>query len=155
MNRRTQVGIVGAGPAGLMLSHLLHLQGIESVVLEARSREYVEERVRAGLLEQGTVDLLIETGVGERLKREGLIHHGIELRFSGRGHRIDLSNMTGGKTVTIYAQHEVIKDLIAARFAAGGEIVFEADDVSVHNFDSSAPTIRFRKDGTMTELRCD
>ena len=120
MNLRTQVGIVGAGPAGLMLSHLLHLAGIESVVLEARSRRYVEERVRAGLLEQGTVNLLKETGVGERLTRLGLTHHGIELRFGGRGHRIDLSGLTGGSTVTIYAQHEVIKDLIAARLAAGG-----------------------------------
>src|SRR5229473_5507192 len=125
MNLRTQVGIVGAGPAGLMLSHLLHLQGVESVVLEARSQAYVEERVRAGLLEQGTVDLMVETGVGERLKREGLFHHGIELRFNRRGHRIDLSGLTGGKTVTIYAQHEVIKDLVAARLAAGGEIIFE------------------------------
>src|SRR5712692_1392422 len=115
MNRRTQVGIVGAGPAGLMLSHLLHLQGVESVVLEARSRQYVEERVRAGLLEQGTVDLMVETGVGERMKRQGLVHRGIELRFGGRGHRIDLSQLSGGKAVTIYAQHEVIKDLIAAR----------------------------------------
>jgi p-hydroxybenzoate 3-monooxygenase len=155
MNQRTQVGIVGAGPAGLMLSHLLHLQGVESVVLEARSRQYVEERVRAGLLEQGTVDLLTETGVGERMKGEGLVHHGIELRFGGRGHRIDLSNLTGGKAVTIYAQHEVIKDLIAARLAAGGQIVFEADEVSLHNFDSSAPTIQFRKDGSLTELHCD
>src|SRR6266481_4656879 len=155
MNRRTQVGIVGAGPAGLMLSHLLHLQGVESVVLEARSQKYVEERVRAGLLEQGTVDLMVETGVAERLKREGLTHHGIELRFAGRGHRIDLTNLTGGKAVTIYAQHEVIKDLIAARLAAGGQIVFEAEDVSVHNFDSSAPTIQFRQDGTVNELHCD
>jgi len=155
MSRRTQVGIVGAGPAGLMLSHLLHLHGIESVVLEARGRQYVEERVRAGVLEQGTVDLLIETGVGERMKREGLVHHGIELRFGGRGHRIDLSELTGGKAVTIYAQHEVIKDLIAARLAAGGQIVFEAEDVSGDNFDSSAPTIQFRKDGTVNELRCD
>jgi p-hydroxybenzoate 3-monooxygenase len=155
MNLRTQVGIVGAGPAGLMLSHLLHLQGVESVVLEARSRQYVEERVRAGLLEQGTVDLLIETGVGERMKREGLTHHGIELRFGGRRHRIDLSKLTGGKAVTIYAQHEVIKDLIAARIDAGGQIVFEAEDVSVHNFNSSAPTIQFRKDDAMSELHCD
>jgi p-hydroxybenzoate 3-monooxygenase len=98
---------------------------------------------------------MVDTGVGERMKREGLTHHGIELRFSGRGHRIDLSNLTGGKAVTIYAQHEVIKDLIAARLAAGGQIVFEAEDVSVHNFDSPAPTIQFRKDGTITELRCD
>ncbi len=155
MNRRTQVGIVGAGPAGLMLSHLLHLAGIESVVLEARSRRYVEERVRAGLLEQGTVNLLNETGVGERMKRLGLTHHGIELRFGGRGHRIDLSGLTGGSTVTIYAQHEVIKDLIAARLAAGGEIVFEADEVSIRDFDGPAPKIRYRSDGNLNELSCD
>src|ERR1700686_5367127 len=104
MNHRTQVGIVGAGPAGLMLSHLLHLHGIESVVLEARSRQYVEERIRAGLLEQGTVDLLVETGVGERLKREGLVHHGIELRFNRRGHRIDMYELTGGKAIKISAR---------------------------------------------------
>jgi len=154
---RTQVGIVGAGPAGLMLSHLLHLHGIESVVLEARSQQYVEERIRAGVLEQGTADLLVETGVGERMKRDGMVHHGIELRFGGRAHRIDLSQLTGGSAVTIYAQHEVIKDLIAARLAAGGQIVFEAGDVSVHNFDSSAPTIQFRENGTAThkELTCD
>jgi len=155
MNQRTQVGIVGAGPAGLMLSHLLHLAGIESIVLEARSREYVEGRVRAGLLEQGTVDLMIEAGVGERLKRLGLTHHGIELRFGGRRHRIDLSGLTGGKTVTIYAQHEVIKDLIAARLAAGAQIVFEADDVSVHDFDGSKPGICYRAGGKVSELSCD
>ncbi len=155
MNHRTQVGIVGAGPAGLMLSHLLHLAGIESVVLEARSRQYVEERVRAGLLEQTTVNLLNETGVGERMKRLGLVHHGIELRFGGRGHRIDLSELTGGSTVTIYAQHEVIKDLIAARIAAGGQIVFEAADVSIHDFNGPKPKIRYRIDGTDNELSCD
>ena len=155
MSLRTRIGIVGAGPAGLMLSLLLHLAGIESVVLEARSRNYVEERVRAGLLEQGTVDLLIETGVGERLKREALTHHGIELRFSGRRHRIDLSALTGGSAVTIYAQQEVIKDLIAARLAAGGQIIFEAEDLTVHDFDGSTPTIRFRKDGMPTQLTCD
>ena len=118
---RTQIGIVGAGPAGLILSHLLHLQGIESVVIENRSRQYVEERVRAGVLEQGTVDLLTETGVGERMKREGLVHHGIELRFNGRGHRIDFKDLTGGKGITIYSQHEVVKDLTNARIAAGGD----------------------------------
>jgi p-hydroxybenzoate 3-monooxygenase len=155
MNLRTQVGIVGAGPAGLMLSHLLHLAGIESVLLEVRSRRYVEERVRAGLLEQGTVNLMNETGIGERMKRLGLTHHGIELRFGGRGHRIDLSGLTGGSTVTIYAQHEVIKDLIAARLAAGGEIVFEADQVSIHDFDGPAPKIRYRTDGNLNELSCD
>src|SRR5712672_4062763 len=109
MNRRTQVGIVGAGPAGLMLSHLLHLHGIESVVLEARGRQYVEERVRAGVLEQGTVDLLIETGVGERMKREGLVHHGIELRFNRRRHRINMFELTNGRAITVYGQQETTK----------------------------------------------
>src|SRR6202451_700142 len=155
MNHRTQVGIVGAGPPGLMLSHLLHLAGIDSVVLEARSRRYVEERVRAGLLEQTTVDLLKATGVGYRLTRLGLTHHGIGLRFGGRRPRLDLSGVTGGSTVTIYAQHEVIKDLIAARLAAGGQIVFEAGDVSVHDFDGPAPKIRYRKDCEAGELSCD
>src|SRR5438034_11071946 len=109
--QRTQVGIIGAGPAGLVLSHLLYLRGIESVVLENRSRHYVEDRVRAGVLEQGTVDLLTEMGVGERMKREGLVHYGIELRFNGKGHRIDFRELTGGKAITIYAQAEVLKDL--------------------------------------------
>jgi p-hydroxybenzoate 3-monooxygenase len=152
---RTQIGIVGAGPAGLLLSHLLHLRGIESVVIEARSKKYIEERIRAGVLEQGTVDMLIESGVGERLKREGLVHHGIELRFNGRGHRINLYELTGGKAITIYAQHEVVKDLISARLAAGGQISFEADDVSVHGFDGSTPTIRFQSGGKTQELTCD
>ncbi len=152
---RTQVGIVGAGPAGLMLSHLLHLGGIESVVIENRSRKYVEERVRAGVLEQGTVDLMIETGVGDRLKRQGLVHHGIELRFNGRGHRIDFADLTGGKAITVYAQHEVVKDLTDARLAAGGQIIFEVDEVSIHGFEGSAPVVRFRKDGAPHEIHCD
>jgi p-hydroxybenzoate 3-monooxygenase len=152
---RTQIGIVGAGPAGLMLSHLLHLRGIESVVLERRSRKYIEERIRAGVLEQGTVDLLIESGVGARLQRESLIHHGIELRFNRRGHRINLYELSGGKAITVYAQHEVIKDLVAARLEAGGRIIFEAADVSVHGFDGASPTIRFRSNGKAEELRCD
>src|SRR5262252_6260654 len=108
----TQVAIVGAGPAGLLLSHLLHLEGIESLVIELRSRDYVEHRVRAGVLEQGTVDVLEECGAGERMRREGLVHRGIELRFEGRGHRIDLHELTGGSAITVYAQHEVLKDLI-------------------------------------------
>ena len=152
---RTQVGIVGAGPAGLVLSHLLHLQGIESVVLENRSRQYVEERVRAGVLEQGTVDLLTEMGVGERIKKEGLVHYGIELRFHGRGHRIDFQELTGGKGITIYAQAEVLKDLNEARIAAGGQVLFEVEDVSVHDLDASQPKIRYRKDGNAYELVCD
>jgi p-hydroxybenzoate 3-monooxygenase len=152
---RTQVAIVGAGPAGLLLSHLLHRQGIRSVVLENRSRQYIEERIRAGLLEQGTVDLLVETGVGERLQRESLVHHGIQLRFGGRGHRIDLSGLTGGRTVTIYAQHEVIKDLVKARLDAGGQIRFEVSDVSVHDLTGATPRVRFRHDGAAQELECD
>ncbi len=152
---RTQVGIIGAGPAGLVLSHLLHLQGIESVVLENRSRQYCEERVRAGVLEQGTVDLLCQTGVGERLKREGLVHGGIELRFGGKGHRIDFRELTGGKTITIYGQSEVLKDLTDARLAAGGQVYFEVEDVSVHDFDRTKPKIRFRKAGKVEELTCD
>ncbi len=152
---RTQVGIVGAGPAGLVLSHLLYLQGIDSVVIENRSRQYSEQRVRAGVLEQGTVDLLTEMGVGERLKAEGLVHHGIELRFGGRGHRIDFHDLTGGKGITIYAQHEVLKDLNNARVAAGGQVLFEVEDVSVHDFDGSRPKIRYKKDGEDFELICD
>jgi p-hydroxybenzoate 3-monooxygenase len=152
---RTQIGIVGAGPAGLVLAHLLHLQGIESIVIETRSRKYIEERVRAGLLEQGTVDLLIETGVGERLKREALTHHGIALRFNRRSHRIDFNDLTGGKTVTIYAQHEVIKDLVAARLAAGLPLVFEASDVGVHGLDTAKPSIRFTAAGVAEEIQCD
>jgi len=152
---RTQVGIVGAGPAGLVLSHLLYLHGIESVVVENRSRQYVEERVRAGVLEQGTVDLLTEMGVGERLKREGLIHYGVELRFSGHGHRIDFKELTGGKGITIYAQHEVLRDLNNARIASGGHVIFEAENVTVRDFDSGAPKILFRKDEKDFELQCD
>jgi p-hydroxybenzoate 3-monooxygenase len=152
---RTQVGIVGAGPAGLLLSHLLHLQGVESVVVEGRSREYVEHRVRAGVLEQGSVDLLVASGVGERLRREGLRHHGIELRFGGRGHRIDMTELTGGRAITVYGQQEVVKDLIRARQEAGGHMLFDASDVSVHALESSRPRIRFRRDGADTEIECD
>ena len=151
---RTQVGIVGAGPAGLLLSQLLHLQGIETVILERRSREYVEGRIRAGVLEQGTVDLLDAAQVGERMHKVGLVHDGIELSFGGRRHRIDFRALTG-KAVTVYGQTEVTKDLIAARLAAGGEIVFEAEDVSIHDFDGVRPRIRFRKGGKAKELRCD
>ncbi|HEY1677515.1 MAG TPA: 4-hydroxybenzoate 3-monooxygenase [Candidatus Sulfotelmatobacter sp.] len=151
---RTQVGIVGAGPAGLMLSHLLHLQGIDSVVLEMHTREYVQERVRAGVLEQNTVDLLAETGIGERLGREGLVHHGIELRFQGHGHRIDFQELTG-RSITIYAQAEVVKDLIDARLAANGTVTFEAGNVSIHGVQAAAPVIRFTKDSARMELSCD
>jgi p-hydroxybenzoate 3-monooxygenase len=151
---RTQVGIVGAGPAGLVLSHLLHLQGVESVVIEARSRQHCEQRIRAGVLEQGTVDLLTEMGVGDRMKREGLVHDGVEIRFNGRGHRIDFKELTG-RSITIYAQQEVVKDLIAARLKAGGRIFFEIADVSVHDFDSAQPKIRFHDHGEPREILCD
>lgn len=152
---RTQVGIVGAGPAGLLLSHLLHLQGIESVVLEARSRLYIEERVRAGILEQGTVDVLNETGVGARMMRQGLVHHGIELQFGHERHRIDFQELTGGRSVMVYAQHEVLKDLIEARIAAQGLLLFEAEGVAISDFAGTKPRIQFRKDGSAQELACD
>ena len=116
MAERTQVGIIGAGPAGLILAQLLHLEGIDSVVLEVRTRTYIEERVRAGVLEQGTVELLTERGAGDRLKREGLVHHGVEFRFRGEDHRIDFQSLVG-RSITVYAQHEVVKDLITARLA--------------------------------------
>jgi p-hydroxybenzoate 3-monooxygenase len=158
---RTQVGIVGAGPAGLLLSHLLHLRGIESVVLEIRSRAEIESTIRAGVLEQGTVDLLAEVGLGERMKREGAVHRGIALRFGGRTHRIDLHELTGGKCITLYAQHEVLKDLIEARLKAKGQVLFDVADVSVHDTLGKAPKIRFResgeggKGGEPRELSCD
>ena len=139
----------------MVLSHLLYLNGIDSVIVENRSRQYVEERVRAGVLEQGTVDLLTEMGVGERMKTEGLVHYGIELRFRGKGHRIDFHDLTDGKGITIYAQAEVLKDLNNARAATGGQVFFEVEDVSVHNLDCSHPTIRYKKDGTSRELTCD
>ncbi|MER6583296.1 4-hydroxybenzoate 3-monooxygenase [Nonomuraea sp. NPDC001023] len=139
---RTQVGIIGAGPAGLLLSHLLHLRGISSVVLEKRSRAYVERRVRAGVLEQGTVDTLVEAGVGARLLREGLPHHGIELRYGGAGHRIAFDELVPGRAITVYGQQEVVKDLIAARLAAGGDLRFEVEDVEVHS-PESGPYLTF------------
>ena len=145
---QTQVGIVGAGPAGLLLAHLLQRAGIESVVLEARTRDYVENRVRAGVLEHGTVEVLKETGVGERLAREGMLHHGVELRFGGEGHRIDFSALAGGRAITVYGQQEVVKDLIAARLEAGGALHFEAEVTSV---DPENGVIRFGDE----ELRCD
>ncbi len=156
---RTQVGIVGAGPAGLLLSHLLHLQGIESVVVETRSRQYVEERVRAGLLEQGTADLLNETGVGARLKREGLVHHGIYLRFGGATHHIDFNELAAGRSVIIYPQNKVVADLVDARLAAGGRIFYESKGVTVHDFSDGGreahPKIRFRAGGKEEEVVCD
>jgi p-hydroxybenzoate 3-monooxygenase len=152
-NLRTQVGIIGAGPAGLTLAHLLYLQGIESVVLERQSREYVETRVRAGVLEKGTVDILCESGVGQRLKREGLQHQGVELRFDGKGHRIDFQDLVG-KSITVYAQQEVVKDLIAARLGYEAPIYFEAEAMQVEDYDAE-PKIRYRHNGNIHEIACD
>jgi len=150
---RTQVGIIGAGPAGLTLAHLLHLQGIESVVLERHSREYVETRVRAGVLEQGTVDLLRGSGVGERMGREALIHHGVELRFAGKGHRIDFQDLVG-KAITVYAQQEVLKDLIAARCGYNAPIFFEAEAMRIHDLEEN-PRISYQQAGGSHEIACD
>jgi p-hydroxybenzoate 3-monooxygenase len=151
---RTQVGIVGAGPAGLMLSHLLHLHGISSVVLEARSRDYVEKRVRAGVLEQGTVDLLEEAGVADRLHAEGLRHEGIELRFDGESHRVPMTDLTG-RAITVYGQQEVVKDLIARRLDDGGDIRFDVENVRLEGLTDDTQTIRFTEQGRESELVCD
>jgi len=152
---RTQVGIVGAGPAGLMLGHLLHRAGIDSIILEDRSQDYVIDRVRAGVLEQGTVDLMQECGVGDRLGREGMRHEGIYIAFGAERHRIDMAGLTGGRAITIYGQHEVVKDLIAARVATGRPLFFNVSHVVVDDFQTSAPTIRFRHDGAAHEIICD
>jgi p-hydroxybenzoate 3-monooxygenase len=151
---RTQVGIIGAGPAGLMLSHLLHLEGIESIIIENRSRSYIESRIRAGLMEQWARDLLVETGVGERLLREGLSHNGIHLCFNGGLHYINFRALVG-RGVTIYGQQEVVKDIVARRLSDGGQILFEVDDVSVHDFEGSKPKIKFRSGSGMDEIDCD
>jgi p-hydroxybenzoate 3-monooxygenase len=153
---RTQVGIVGAGPAGLLLAHLLRLEGIESVVLETRSREDIEATIRAGVLEQGTVNVLNESGVGERMMREGFVHHGIILRFGGRSHRIALTELSGGRSIMVYAQHEVIKDLVKARLDAGAPIEFGVKDATLQDLDTAAPKIRYRDGaGALRELACD
>ena len=154
---KTQVAIIGAGPAGLFLAHLLRLEKIDSVVIEARSRRYCEERIRAGVLEHATAELLIATGVGERMQRQGLIHHGLELRFEGRGHRIDFAGLTG-RSITVYGQHEVVKDLIQARLNADGPLFFETSGVTLHNFgprDSAQPSIHFAHGGEGHEIHCD
>jgi p-hydroxybenzoate 3-monooxygenase len=152
---RTQVGIVGAGPAGLTLAQLLRAAGIESVVLEARSRDHVEHRIRAGVLEQGTVDTLVASGAGERLRREGIVHHGIGLQFGGQRHRVALSDLTGGAAIVIYGQTEIVKDLIQIRLDAGEPLHFDVADVAVHDVEGHRPRIAFVHDGRPQELECD
>ena len=154
---QTQVGIIGAGPAGLMLGHLLHLQGIDSVILEDRSQEHVIERVRAGVLEQGTVDLMHEVGVGARLAREGMRHEGIYVAFRGARHRIDMAALTGGRAITVYGQNEVVKDLVAARAATGRTTLWGVQDVRAGGLDGAgkSPVIRFTQDGREHALACD
>jgi p-hydroxybenzoate 3-monooxygenase len=152
---RTQVGIVGAGPAGLLLGQLLHLNGIDSVIIENRSRDHVIDRVRAGVLEQGTVDLLHASGVGAGVERAGLRHEGLSISFLGRRHRIDLASLTGGNAITIYGQNEVVRDLIEAREATGRPLYFDAEQVSVGALETPNPVIRFRYAGTPHEIQCD
>ncbi|MFI1837007.1 4-hydroxybenzoate 3-monooxygenase [Streptomyces olivaceoviridis] len=152
---RTTVGIIGAGPAGLLLARLLHRAGIESVVLEGRDRAYVEQRQRAGILEQGTVDVLRAAGAGERMDREGLRHDGIELRFDRRRHRVDFPALTGGRSVTVYAQTEVCKDLIALQLKEGGPLLFEAEALAVEGAESDRPRVAFRHQGREDVLECD
>jgi p-hydroxybenzoate 3-monooxygenase len=152
---RAQVGIVGAGPAGLLLAHLLQGHGIESIVVEKRSRAYIESRVRAGVLEQGTADTLNEAGVGERMRRQGLVHRGLGLSFAGHRHRLDLHELTGGRAIFIYGQQEVVKDLVQARLDTGGQIFFDVEATSLHDLDTGAPKIRFRQGGAAHEIVCD
>jgi p-hydroxybenzoate 3-monooxygenase len=152
---RTKVAIIGAGPAGMLLGQLLHRHGIDNVILERKDRDYVLARIRAGVLEQGTVGLLEEVGVTERLQHEGLIHDGIELSFGGVRHRIDLKCASGGKAVTVYGQTEVTRDLMDARDKAGLATVYDAADVSLHDFDTDHPVVRYLKDGAAHEVVCD
>jgi len=151
----TQVAIVGGGPSGLLLAHLLHLNGIDSVVLEARSEEYVIDRVRAGVIEQGMVDLLDAVGLGERVKREGLVHHGIHISFGGVRHRINMYELTGGRAITVYGQNELQKDLNHARRETGRPLLHEVEHLTLHDFDSAKPRVRYRHNGAEHELTCD
>ncbi len=151
---RTQVAIIGAGPSGLLLGQLLHKHGIDNVILEARTGDYVLGRVRAGVVEKGTADLLAEAGAGDRLKREGLVHDGAEISFSGERHRIDFRELTG-KAVVVYGQTEITRDLMDGRKATGGKTIYEAADVSLHDFDGNNPKVRYRKDGVEHEVACD
>jgi p-hydroxybenzoate 3-monooxygenase len=152
---KTQIGIVGAGPAGLMLAHLLHQRGIHSIILEARTRQYCEERIRAGVLEQGSVDMLRTADVASRLDKEGMRHEGIEIGANHRRHRVPLAELTRGKAVTVYGQHEVVKDLIARRIADGGDIRFECDDVTLHGIEGDRPSLRCLHNGEEVQIHCN
>jgi len=147
--------IIGSGPAGLLLSHLLHVQGIDSVILERKSRDYVEGRIRAGVLEMGTVELMKRVGVDARMNKEGIIHGGIYISVNGKRTHVNMEELTGGSTVMVYGQTEVTKDLIQARLDHGGEIIFEAEDVSLHDINGDKPSVRYVKDGNALELTCD
>jgi p-hydroxybenzoate 3-monooxygenase len=152
---RTQIAIIGAGPAGLLLSHLLRIKGIESVVLETRSRDYCEQRIRAGVLEQGTVDTLNEAGLGGRMQREGLVHHGIELLFERERHRIDMSSLTEGRAITVYGQHEAVRDMIEAAVEFRQPLYFDVSEVSLHDVATHKPWVQFTHDGVTQRLDCD
>ncbi|GAA3749850.1 4-hydroxybenzoate 3-monooxygenase [Salinactinospora qingdaonensis] len=152
---RTRVGIIGAGPAGLLLSHLLHLNGIDSVVLERRDRDYCEHRQRAGVVEHGVAEILRSSGVGERMDREGFVHHGIELRYDGKRHRVDFPALTGGRDVMIYAQTEIVKDLIARRLTDGGTLLFEAEATAIEGIETDQPRVRFTRGGVEDVLECE
>ena len=152
---KTKVGIIGAGPAGLLLAQFLHLQGIESVILERKSKENIEGTVKAGILEQTTIDILNELGVGERMNREGHFHEGVQIQFNGERRRVDLAKYTNGKKVVVYPQHEVIIDLVNARYQTGQEIIFDVEDVTLHDIETKQPKIRYKKNGVYEELTCD
>ena len=152
---RTQVAIIGAGPSGLLLGQLLHKAGIDAIILERQTADYVLTRIRAGILEQVCIDLLDEAGVGERMHKEGLVHGGFDLLFKGERHRIDMNKLTGGKNVMVYGQTELTRDLMSARLAAGLTTVYEAGNVTVHDFDTTKPRVRYEKDGKTHEIECD
>jgi len=152
---KSQVAIVGAGPAGLMLGHLLHIAGIDTVIVEKKSRKYIEERVRAGVLEQGTVNAMVDSGVGDRLLKEGLNHDHIDLRFGGEPHRLNVKELSRGRSVWVYAQHEIVKDLVAARLGYDEPLYFETENVSIHDIDTDKPSIRFVHDGKEQVVECD
>jgi len=152
---KTQVAIVGAGPAGLMLGHLLHNSGIDTIIVENRSRQYIEERVRAGVLEQGTVDAMVDSGVGDRLQKEGLQHDTIDIRFGGEPHRLNIKELSRGRSVWVYAQHEIVKDLVAARLGYDEPLYFEASDVSIRDIDTDMPSVRFIHEDKEQIIDCD